>query len=544
MKKIKHTIACLLFAGLGFSCAGFLDEDVRSSAAPDLIFNSQSGVLAATRGCYSIFTEASFKTQGGIPAYGITPSAQRYMFLLTEVPGDDCWIRNTNNNPRVVMDTYQFDADNENIAAMYFSHFLGIKNCNFVLRNIETSPVADKDFLRQMEAEARGIRAFCYFNYVRLFGDGPVITSDVDVNSAELKRQPAKLIYRMVVDDLEFAAGVLPMRHSEGAGRFSSAAAKSLLAEVYLTMAGRVYNDVKDQFDGMSRTEMYRKAAGYAADVIAMPGYSLFADYRKMFTVEGNNCVESILEAVNMTNQFAVEACPDVQNSYDTYKDPATGEQPFRGMFYGTDPATGKARFLTNTLGRWSLTPELKAKFDAFPVDKRLHTLQRSINGSFGNINLEVWSSTKYADSTIFSRNLLHAKESRAHYKMIRLAHVMLLYAEAANEAGNGPDAEAREYLKRIRERAGITASTIPTSYEAFKTAVMDERRKELYFEGYRWYDLVRTGTLKEYVEAAKSGVNYKQSVTVQDKHYLFPVPNQAFTLNPALGDNNPGWSN
>jgi len=543
MKKIYNKILLFALSATMMSCAGFLDEEPKSDLAPQLIYNSKTGITSVLRGCYRIFTENSFSTQGGIKAYGITPAAQRYIFLLTEVPGDDCWIRNTNNAPRVTLDTYQHDADNENIAAMYFSHYIGIKDCNNLLRGLKDSPVTDEEFKEKAKAEARAIRAYCYFNLVRLFGDNPVVTEDVDVNNAVLTRQPKRLIYKMIVDDLTFAAGVLPDRDAEGAGRMSAAAANAMLAEVYLTMAGRVYDEVKEEFEDMPKREMYKKAAQYAENVMGMSEYDLFPDYQQMFTVDGNNCTESILEAVSLQNQYPTEACPDVQNRYDFGIDPATGEQAYKGMFYSLIPnTTNKYRYLTKTLGRYTLAPEFKALFDQFPNDKRLGTTIKSFNNSFGNQNIEVYSCIKYADSTVFDRNVTDANQSRAHYKMIRYANVLLIYAEAMNEYNNGPDSKALEAIKAIRKRAGITDSSIPTGYEEFKVTVENERRKELFFEGYRWFDLVRTGKLAEKVQKCKSGVNYKFTPTVLEKHYLFPIPNTAFQNNPNLGNQNPDW--
>lgn len=543
MKKILFSVvAWAALAATLVSCSDFLDEDPKSDAAPELIFNSRSGIEAALRGCYRMFTINNLKTEGGINVYGITPAAQRYIFLMTEAPGDDCWIRNTNNAPRVTLDTYEYDGDNENIAAMYFSHYVGIKDCNVVLNGIKDTSVDDPEFLADVEAEAKAVRAYMYFNLVRLFGDCALVTEDVDVVNENLTRQPMGLVYKQIVADLGVAAARLPERHGEGAGRMSSAAAHALLADVYLTMAGRVYEDVKGYFDGMSRRDMYKEAAGHASLVMGMSEYDLFGDYRQLFTVEGNNSCESILEAVSETNQYATEACPDVQNSYDFGVDPQTGEQAYFGMFYQRIPGTTTYRYLTKTLGRYTLSEPLKALFDQYPKDKRMRTLIKSFNNGFGNRNMEVYSCGKYADSTIFNRDLTDAKYSRAHFKMIRLAEVMLTYAEAMNEYNNGPDADAKDYLRRIRERAGIMDAEIPADYEGFKEAVEVERRKELYFEGYRWFDLVRRNQLTTMVPKAKSGVNYRIVPTVLEKHYLFPIPNAAYQFNSQLGPNNPGW--
>ena len=93
----------------------------------------------------------------------------------------------------------------------------------------------------------------------------------------------------------------------------------------------------------------------------------------------------------------------------------------------------------------------------------------------------------------------------------LRLGDIILLYAEALNE--NGKTSEALTDLNKIRTRAGLANSTATTQTEVRK-AIQDERRLELAFEGQRWFDLVRTGTV-----AAEMGQ------TVDSKYFLFPIP-------------------
>ena len=181
MKKILFSVvAWAALAATLVSCSDFLDEDPKSDAAPELIFNSRSGIEAALRGCYRMFTINNLKTEGGINVYGITPAAQRYIFLMTEAPGDDCWIRNTNNAPRVTLDTYEYDGDNENIAAMYFSHYVGIKDCDVVLNGIHDTSVDDPEFLAAVEAAAKADRSYMTFNLVRLCGDFALVPEGGD----------------------------------------------------------------------------------------------------------------------------------------------------------------------------------------------------------------------------------------------------------------------------------------------------------------------------------------------------------------------------
>jgi len=106
------------------------------------------------------------------------------------------------------------------------------------------------------------------------------------------------------------------------------------------------------------------------------------------------------------------------------------------------------------------------------------------------------------------------------------------MYAEALNEIGSGPDADAYDAINQVRVRAGIDSLSTGLGYQAFKDALLQERRWEFVMEGHRWYDLVRFGKLKVSVLASKPEAN------VQDHHLLFPIPQKERYYNPLLSQN------
>jgi hypothetical protein len=133
---------------------------------------------------------------------------------------------------------------------------------------------------------------------------------------------------------------------------------------------------------------------------------------------------------------------------------------------------------------------------------------------------------------------------SGLNYPLIRFAEVLLIYAEAQNESG-GPNAEAHNALKLIRDRAGLTTPALGTFNQAtFREAVWKERWHELSFECITWFDMTRlrkvyeptTDTFVDFVGASLNGT------TLQEKHLLLPLPAADFRNNPNLQPNNPGW--
>ena len=137
------------------------------------------------------------------------------------------------------------------------------------------------------------------------------------------------------------------------------------------------------------------------------------------------------------------------------------------------------------------LDPDLVAAFDASPGD-----LRRDVT-----INTDLMASPKFPQTGGPDHDWIE----------LRLADAILMYAEALNETGNTSGALTE--LNKIRSRAGLGDSTASTTAEV-RQAIADERRLELAFEGHRWFDLVRTGT-----------VNAEMGETVDSRYHIFPVP-------------------
>ena len=120
--------------------------------------------------------------------------------------------------------------------------------------------------------------------------------------------------------------------------------------------------------------------------------------------------------------------------------------------------------------------------------------------------------------------------DAERNMPIIRYAEVLLIYAEALNELGQ--TATAEPYLNKVRERAGL-GDLIGLDKDAFRVAVMQERRIEFFGEGHRFFDLRRWGKLDEYVRVIAGKANY-----TEPKNLYFPIPHSERDLNPALEQN------
>src|SRR5690606_19512049 len=131
---------------------------------------------------------------------------------------------------------------------------------------------------------------------------------------------------------------------------------------------------------------------------------------------------------------------------------------------------------------------------------------------------------------------------------IIRFAEVLLTYAEASNEA-TGPNQDAVDALKRIRDRAQLATPLLADfTQESLREAVWKERWFELCYEQITWFDMVRlrkvlntaTGNFDDFV----GHVNLNVNQPLQAKHLLFPIPRQELVNNPNLETQNPGYEN
>src|SRR3984893_2201012 len=181
-----------------------------------------------------------------------------------------------------------YNGDNVFVRNWWNGLYSEIAQCNLVLDKVPGINPMDAAQKNKILGEAKFLRAWSYFYLVRIFGDVPLITKPVTTASPDFlpSRTPKEDVYKQIVDDLTAAAGAgLPW--TETTGRISLGAVKSLLAEVYLTMAGQPLNK------GASH---YTLAAAKANEVITSNNFSLFTSYGYLHSVAMENKGEHIFE--------------------------------------------------------------------------------------------------------------------------------------------------------------------------------------------------------------------------------------------------------
>ncbi len=470
-------ICLLLVLIVSASCENNLKEVPLSFFEESNSFNSPADATSAINGVYN-------RLKG---IYGLN------MINLADLNGDECEVREENGTGTEIHKNL-FNSGSSIFDQYYTSSYVLIDRANRVISNVPKI-VMDVKVRDQIVGEAKFIRALAYFNLVRAFGDVPLVTAvNNDVVNVKLPRDPQDKVYQQIIQDLLDAEKVLPVKFTVDTeiGRATVGAAKSILAEVYLTR--------KD----------WANAAAKAKEVIDSKTYSLVSDYRDLYIPEKENGPEHI---------FSIQYSCVLAS-------------------YGSPMAVSFAIYFTYPInltgGTYQVVPAFANSFVKGDYRKEVTVIteKKIANGTV------VQSRTGPHTDKYWDPLACGESSARNNFTVTRYADVLLMYAEALNETG-GPTAEAYNAINLVRARArkGATDTALPDlaglTQAQFRDAVLQERGWELSFEGHRRWDLLRTG---KYIDAMKAiGVN------AENKHLLYPIPLQEIDVNPALVQN-PGY--
>ena len=414
-------------------------------------------------------------------------------------------------------DDFEYLPSNGMIKSYWGANYTLIHKVNDLLAEMEENEnLTDGDKINM--AEAKFMRAFCYFNLVRAFGEVPLIDFKInDAAEANIPKSPVSEIYKLIDDDLKDAETYLPTTwQSMYVGRLTWGAARAFHARTYM-----MRNDW-----GNMRTA--------AEDVINSKLYNLNTPYDKIFREDGENCSESVFEL----QCTSTESMP--------------GSNTIGSQFASVQGVRGAGEWNLGW-GQHTPTQELADAFEEGDPRKDETLLYFVRNGEDPDLipankpwgekpvsNADVIA--KYFNKKAYTDPSLRTKYTKGGYwvniRLIRYADVVLMASEAACELNDLP--AARNYLEMVRARArGNNADILPEvttdDKNELRDAIRHERRVELGMEFDRFYDLVRWGIAKEVLHAAgKTGY--------QDRHALLPIPQDEIDKSNGVLVQNPNY--
>ncbi len=458
-------------------------------------------------------------------------------------------IGHTNNATATegLIERNQFDATHNRVLAEWVTNYAGIRSANTFLTRVDEVKTPNTAVINRLKNEVRVIRAYAYIRLAGLYGDVPLIATELTLDeSKKVTRTPVGQVWDFISKELTEAAVVLPtVQTGADKGRITKGAALALKSRAML-YAGR-----------------FAEAAAAAKQVMDLNVYSLYFSFEKLFTYAAENNVEVILDKqfikdTYSNNVFRLMGSWSQQQSTnyfvptkklaDAYKmtngrditDPTSGYNP-QNPYANRDP---RLRYTVYLIG------------DVLPDGKIYNS--RPGSGTADAVDFSVFStSTGFTlKKYINKEDLAQPTNGGINLILIRYADVLLMYAEAKIEA-NQVDQSVVDAINKVRQRPDVNMPAITNipSQAALRTIVRQERLAELAFEGLRYFDIRRWRIAENVVPGTVSGITYTdnngvartielqsfQKVFNKDRDYLWPVPQRELELNPGLRQN-PNW--
>lgn len=516
MKNIKYLIV-FFYVGLS-SCKKTIDLYPESNLNTGTYYSTDAEVKAGLTACYNGMHDPNYRE-----------------WQFTELRSDNSYMGNpgsTNSFNRDLSDLDWFipATTQDAIYQYWLDSYYNIRNCNILLEKLGVSynpstgaiglanisiPISEEN-RKQYAGEALFIRAYHYFNLVRLYGGVFLVHTPISpLESKSMNRATVADIYKFIEADLSAASVYMNnLKFSQvlavNKGRANSWAAKAMLGKVYLTQN--------------KKTE----ATTQLEDVRLNSGYGLQSSYANVFST-GNEVNSEILFTVRyQAGGFGL------------------------GSSFGNDfGPLGSIGVINGSPRGWN-TPSssIDSFYNAVDARKAVNVGRYRPNPSLPG---EILYVKKYLTPVVIT------DDGESDWPVLRFADVLLMLAEAQGNTGTSVG-----YISQVRVRAGLPAISGAFATPAeFEKELADQRRLEFAFENHRWFDLVRYGTtlttinpvqvLKDHFayEYASHYSTYTAPVPtlaqlqsfVVPARFLLPIPQREIDTNTQLViPQNPGY--
>lgn len=486
MKYIVCFLAIMLAYGFS-SCSDFLDIPSKSKTNEETVFSSIEKAEMAVLACYTgvWMQDAWYKAQNGT---------------------DEMWSTESNSNANNYAANYVLN-DQSCPTEIYTTSYASIERCNVCLKELQNMDLSgDNDKKRQIYiGECLAVRATCFLNLIRYFGDVPYPTVPViDMSTFSSSRVDRDVIYDGIIADLQKAVELLPW-YSEGffstPERISKNAAYGLLARTALYAAGySLHWDLKT-YD-KSSLQMRRPLDNDRVDKL----YLIADEACRAIIEKGENSLLTNYEDVfRALNEGGVYNPQEVMFEYAQFGNTTNGRVGYTNglCIHASNALYGKTLPLQLIHPVFYLSfAEGDTRRDVTVGNYSIDDVGNDIAVPYGALNLGKWRCNWKAGPRTATL------KTDVNWPMLRYSDVLLMYAEAENYLNNGPTDAAVSAYEEVRLRAfGGDASKIgdtPTDYDSFFRAIVKERAFELATEGWRRTDLIRWNLLDEVLAETK----------------------------------------
>ncbi|SEA45909.1 Starch-binding associating with outer membrane [Arachidicoccus rhizosphaerae] len=555
--------------------SGFLDQTTTTSLNEESTFSDSANAMAFLNNIYSNMGFASDpkRFNGGSYAAGLEASCDEAEGPNASSSNGFIQFATGTVNPTVVPD----DA--------WRASYNNIRAANQFLKHLPVIPFSNS--LKQTsKAEAHFLRGWYYFMLLEHYGGVPIIGDSIYTTEDQMPqtRNAFSSVVNYILDECDSAAAYLPVTQTgSNYGRASKGAALALKSRLLLYAASPLFNDggIAKGIDGLDSIVAYpdtdptrwAKAAEAARNVIALNAYSLYVDsttvsgqlgygFMDLFTKRYNT--EYILAHMMESNKY-LESLWDVPS-----RGGSGGPVPYQEMVDAFPMANGLP--ITDPNSGYDPQNPYKNRDPRLDYSIIHDSTLRITYGANQPTPVTLYWNTKVSPAVAASGDAVHKGTATGYYifkmidpdiinngigtsprclPLIRYAEILLNYAEAQNESV-GPDNSVYQAIEAIRQRAGLRPYTLPEGMDQgqMREAIRRERRVELAFEGFRFFDVRRwmiadstdnqmmhgmevdRGTTVSYNEFNVRKHNFKKAM------YLWPLPLSEISKLPGLKQN------
>ncbi len=510
--KLKNRLilssAILLLLG---SCNNdFLERNPLDSVSSQIFWNSEEDVRSGLAGVYSRLQQ-NFLGYERVYLDGLSDNAFAW--------------DNTNQANLALMTTGGINPTMGGaLPNIYNTPFRAISSCNYFLDNVDKAPISETDRNRY-KAEVRFIRALCYFDLVQAYG-GVVLYRNypATLDAAKIAKSSREEVYAFIHEDLDFAISHLPDEAYNGNAVKGSA--QGLKGRVLLT------------------EQNWAAAADVLQQVISAGKFGLSNDYAAIFRTAGQANAAVRREILFSTRYLgpnnAQRTSPgpagmDIELGWfsllQPYRDLVDSYEMTDGLPASESPLYDPENPYENRDPRLDLTVRLPDEIWKNPNTGAEWTESYT---SFTGFLTE-----KYVDLSRAPFTTATAVQTDQDYVHLRYADILLMYAEAKNEA-DGPDASVYSALDQVRGRPGIGMPEVDrgryASKDALRELIRRERRVELALEGQRYNDLKRWNIAHQKLPTMQTPAGIP--LVFELRNYVLPFSQSELDNNPQLRQN------
>lgn len=518
MRIIKHkiiisalTVALLMSTT---ACSDFLTQDSKTSLTEEQAFGSIDLIEPTVQGIYMGYRDCRHDRDGLMPLLGLDESQQGHFQVLS-------------SGTQAGMDQYNglLSSSSTQVKVIWDKRWPMVNTAAKAIYALDNLTEGDADRIKQVKGEACFLRALIMMELTMYFGDVP-IKDKAREKELGLGRQPIKDVWEQIFSDLDYASKNLPPTWTD-AKRATSDAAYAMLGKAYMSApietGFRDFSKAKSAFDEM------------------MGNYDLVPDFADLFEYSNPNSVESIFEL-----QFS-PIYPDNNKWQFSVGSRAVDAWFGQGCYFSGYDFLLPTKFAYETIANGGIWEDGDTRKDASI------RYDFTYNGVTPDLSKTSWTGTsdeldphikKFEDPRTDKDNMWNSGKNLA---VIRLADIILLYAECLNELGDTPGAMN---LVNTKVRARAWGGTLPAdkhwtgmNQQQFREAVMDERIRELCFEGWRRQDLIRTGMFVKLIKERNRWA--REAATIEEYNTIYPIPDTELRQNEDMSeqdDQNPGY--